>query len=300
MDLANQSKFKNGLIAVLLTVNLLTVSIIWMQTAVRNESQARPPGDRPPDSIGLLQKALDLNEEQTAKFQELRKIQLAPAKQYNDRQDELKLELAEELLNTNPDTALAKQKVVEIGEMQSRVEYIRFNHFRTLLALCSSEQREKLKPVIMELYTRKGPAGEGVDKRVTKRKPQGRRADDVKIEIDDRNPAPQPPPKQQGRQPRDRPEDGGVERAGPPAMEEKLSRLRQRLDLSEEQIAMVREILEAAKKDGEQSRKGMNPDSPEFEAEREKIRRIEDEGIMKILAAEQQKEYEKMITKRKK
>ena len=239
MDLANQSKFKNGLIAVLLTVNLLTVSIIWMQTAVRNESQVRPPGDRPPDSMDLLQKALDLNKEQTARFQELRKIQLTPAKQYNDRQDKLKLELAEELLNTNPDTALAKQKAVEIGEMQSRVEFIRFNHFRTLLGLCSSEQREKLTPVILELYTRKGPAGEGLDKRVTKRRPKGYRADDMKIEADDRNPAPQPPPEQEGRQPRDHPEGDGEERAGPPTMEEKLSRLTQRLDLINQRLALV-------------------------------------------------------------
>lgn len=349
MDLANQSKAKSYFIAVLLVVNLLAVSVIWMQTARENPPPGSPPENPPQDAVGLMQRALDLNEEQTDRFRELRKTQLAPAKSYNDRLDALKLELAEELLKARPDTALARAKALEIGGMQSRVEIIRFDHFRQLLALCSPEQRDKMAPVIRELYSRKPPQQNPSPER---RRPDPSRPDPSRL--DPSRPAPSgpegeappadaqaaagpqpaastragsrtggavhparsegiwdeaaaPPPRETSsatddrRQGVPRAENPGTaddRRQGPPSIEEKLARLSQRLDLSDEQSSRLRQVLESAQSRGRQAGEGLDRNSPEFAAEREKIRREEDEAIMRILTPPQRQEYQRMIERR--
>jgi Spy/CpxP family protein refolding chaperone len=295
MDLVTQSKVKNGLIAVLLIVNLLTVSVIWMQTADAKKPQRKPADDRPPDALQLMQKALDLNEEQTERFRELQKIQLTPAREFNDRLDVLKLELAEELLKSCPDTVLAEKKAREIGEMQTRVEIFRFEHFRNLLALCSPEQREKMAPVIRQLYARKG-----AQKEAAKDRSQESKREKVRLQKSGHPDTKQVTAGNSNQPALKRSEASENERVGPPSLDEKLSRLNQRLDLSEAQNDRIKKVLEEAKRRGELVGKEIPRNSPEFEAKREEIRREEDEGIMRILTAEQQQEYQKMIAKRKK
>jgi hypothetical protein len=294
MDWANQNKFKNSLIGILLFLNLLTVSIIWMQTAKRNEQPPKEQGNRPSESINLMRTALDLDEGQTQQFQKLRAVQLGQSKKYNDRLDDLKRGLAEELFTKSPDTTLARLKAVEIGEMQAYLELLRFTHFKELLAICSPEQKEKLKPILIEIFSRKPPKSQQPDQkqlndqREEKRKEPARDPSPIQ-----RNGSTKRPEREPFQNQRD-------QRPGPPSVDEKLARFSERLGLSAEQAQKIRALLLQMKQKDEQLRLVSNPDQNIIQTEKERNRQEEDDGIMKILDEEQKQEYAKMILNRRK
>lgn len=295
MDLVNQNKFRNLLIIVLLVLNLLTVSIIWMQTSNRNDSPPEEQSKRRQESVNIMKKALDLNEGQAKQVDKIRTSQIDQSKKYNDRLDELKKQMVDELFKSNPDTAIAKVKAAEIGEMQSKMELLRFKHFKELLAVCTPEQKEKLKPVLVELFGRKPPREESPTRKqpsINRNNidPRDKNMGEINRILDnERNRKPE----------RDRQRAVGSDRPGPPSMEEKLNRLVERLNLNDEQVKSVRDIMSVSKQKNEQLRKRQNPDPNEIEIEKEKNRKEEEESIMRILNEIQKKEYSKIIANRR-
>jgi Spy/CpxP family protein refolding chaperone len=291
MDWIAQSKFRNWLIVVLLASNLLTVSIIWMQTAKRNEPEPKEQQLRASESVQLMRNALDLTEDQTRRLEQMRKERLEQSKEYNDRLTLLKTQLAEELFTAKPDTALANLKAKQIGELQSNVELVRFRYFNDMLAICTSEQREKLKPILLEVFGRKPPKDD-LNERKQPDAPKGERF---------------PPDNSRGEPQRKRPEDErGQEQQSqrddkprPPSLDEKLLKYSERLNLTDEQVKQVRAILLVAQQDGEQLRTRVNPDHNEIQTEKERIRKEEDDGIMKLLSENQKREFTMMISKRR-
>lgn len=284
MDLINQNKFKNWLIIVLLAINLITVSVIWMQITNKNVPQQVVQDNRPSESVNLLKKALDLNEQQTRQFEKMRIDQFDQSKKYNDRLNDLKKQLADELFNESPDTNQANLKAKEIGDLQSKVESIRFNHFKEMLAICTPEQKEKLKPILIELFGRKPPK----DELKPHKGPDGREGDKHlgnkdRIERNDDN----------AQIPRE-------DRPVPPTVDEKLAKYSPRLNLTKEQDQKIRAVLLISMQKSEELRSRLNPDRIEIESEKEKIRKQEDESIMKFLNADQKTEFTKMISKRRK
>jgi periplasmic protein CpxP/Spy len=284
MDLINQNKFKNWLIIVLLAINLITVSVIWMQIVNKKQTQQVIQNNRPSESVNLLKKELDLNDDQTKQLEKMRTDQFDQSKKYNDRLNDLKKQLAEELFKESPDTTLANSKAKEIGDLQSKVEAMRFNHFKELLAICTPEQKEKLKPILIELFGRKPPKDElKPDKR-----PDGMEGDkhpENKSRIERNNNTVQIPHE---------------DRPVPPSVDEKLAKYSQRLNFTKEQEQKVRAVLLISMQKNEELRSRLNPDRNEIESEKEKIRKEEDESIMKFLNADQKTEFTKMISKRRK
>jgi Spy/CpxP family protein refolding chaperone len=284
MDLINQNKFKNWLIIVLLAINLITVSVIWIQIVNKNQTQQVIQNNRPSESVNLLKKELDLNEDQTKQLQKMRADQFDQSKKYNDRLNDLKKQLAEELFKDSPDTTLANSKAKEIGDLQSKVESIRFNHFKELLAICTPEQKEKLKPILIELFGRKPPKDElKPDKRPDGRENGKHLGNKNRIERNDDN----------AQIPRE-------ERPVPPSVDEKLAKYSQRLNFTKEQEQKVRAVLLISMQKSEELRSRKNPDRNEIESEKEKFHNEEDKSVMKILNEDQKKEFIKMISKRRK
>ncbi|MDR3593257.1 periplasmic heavy metal sensor [Clostridium sp.] len=284
MDLINQNKFKNWLIIVLLAINLLTVSIIWMQIANRNEPQAVPQDNRSSESVNLMKKVLDLDEGQTKQFEKMHKDQLDKSKMYNDRLTDLKKQLAEELFKETPDTSQVNLKAKEIGDLQSKIESIKFNSFKELLAICTPEQKEKLKPVLIELFGRKPPK-EDLKEEKRPNVPKGKKSPrDKNISETERDKHPLP----------------GGERPNPPSVDEKLDKYSQRLNLTKDQEEKMRTVLLQTMQKDEELRSKLNPDRNEIESDKEKIRKEEYNSIMKILNEDQKKEFARMILQRKK
>ena len=287
MDWIRQNKMRNWLIVGLFGLNVLTVSIIWMQTAKRYEPPTREEGARAPESVNLMKKALDLNEGQTKKIENILTSRREQSRDYDDRLAELKKELAEELFKENPDTSFAKTKAAEIGDLQSKTEMIRFHHFRDLLAICTPEQREKLRPIVIEVFGRKPPKDEPIVKKQHSDRTQEQNVREMNLaerkrEISDGRP------------------EGQSEPPSPPSIDDKLAKYSERLTLTDRQAREVRELLLRTRQKGEQLRKKVNPDPDEIQLEKKRIRKEENESIMKILNAEQKQQFEKMISNQRK
>jgi Spy/CpxP family protein refolding chaperone len=283
MDWIKQNKLRNGLIVILLALNLLTVSIIWMQTARTGETPTKEPGPRSSESVNLMKKTLDLSEEQTDQLRKLQSTHVEQLKETNDRLAKCKTELAEELFKNIPDTILAAAKAKEIGELQSKVEMLRFQHFHELLALCTPAQKEKFRPIVIEVIGRKPPKEESPGA------PPPRGKEDGKIPRDKKNEEKE----------RDVPQNQRDGRPEPPSVEEKTTKYSTQLNLSSEQAQQVRNILQKTKQKGEELRAKDHPDPDVMDAAKEKIRKDEDESIMNILTEGQKKEFAKMLVKRR-
>lgn len=322
MDWIMQRNFKNWLIGVLLVSNFLTVSIVWMRTGRTADPEPKGPQPRGSESVQLMRKALGLNEEQTRHLETLRNMRAEQSRIYNDRLAILKRQLAEEVFKEVPDTNLARTQAKEIGELQANVEIVRFEYFNELLVLCTPEQRQKLKPIVVEVFGRKPPKDEsggnpqGGDSEKEKNPPDRRPGDPPGDGAPDRPgrgaPKDGPPNRPERGGPRDdspdRPSreterDGASDREGekpqPPSPDERLEKYSERLNLTDVQRREIRSIMLVASQKGEQLRRRPGADRSEVEAEKERIRKEEDEGIMKLLDSTQKEEFVKMLSRRK-
>jgi Spy/CpxP family protein refolding chaperone len=283
MDWITQNKFRSWLLVVLLASNLVAVSIIWMRTAKTSEPQRKEQGPRPSESVSLMKRVLDLNDEQTKQIENTLAARREQSKKYDDRLADLKMRLAEELFKDRPDSSFADATAREIGELQSKVEMIRFHHFQELLAICAPEQRTKLKPIVIEVFGRKPPKDDPGEK------PPPRDGREEKIR-GDRNTS-------DNRTGEPQATSGG--RPQPPSVDEKLAKYSDRLNLTGDQEQKIRTILLATRQRGEELRNREDPDQDEIEAEKERIRKEEDERIMNVLNDDQKREFERMISNRK-
>ncbi len=284
MDWIHQNKLKNWLILGLLIVNLLIVSLIWMQTTKTNEPRRNESAPRPSESIDLISKTLGFSEEQTKQLIKLQVSHMEQLGKNNDQLDEQKLQLAEELFRNNPDTSLALVKVKEIGEMESQVEMQRFKYFFELLSICTLEQKEKLKPIILEVMGKKPSEDNSGANQQQYKKPAENIQPDAKISSDQKDHA----------------RTEGDARPAPPSVAEKLAKYSERLRLSDEQVQKIHAVLLNARQKGEELRTKSNPDQNEIEAAKDRIRKEEDESIMKILNGDQKAEFQKMVLNRRK
>ena len=281
MDWVHQNQFRNWLIVVLLVINVLTVSILWMQTARTNEPQPPQQDARGSESVNLLKKALDLNEGQTKHFDSRRTSQLEQTKALNDSLAALKRQLSDELFKDHPDTMLAQQQTKEIGELQANLEMMRFEYFRELLAVCTPEQKNKLRPIVTELFGRKPPK----DEPQVKAPRSDRKEDQLQRDKNQRDKSDNP------QIPRD-------DKPKPPTVDEKLTKMSERLNLTADQATKIRAILSTIREENEQLRKRVNPDQNDIQNEKENIRKKEDDLIMKVLDENQKKEFSRMIMNR--
>jgi Spy/CpxP family protein refolding chaperone len=289
MDWVRQDAVKAWLILGLIVLNLIAVSIIWMQTSQRQAPPEQP--SRPSDSIVLLQKVLALDAHQVVRAESIMTSRRELSKDANERAAEIKRQLAEELFKDIPDTALARKMAGQIGELQSAIEWVRFRHFLSLVAVCTPEQRTKLRPILIEVFGRKPPKEEAGEVR---RLGNGRQ-----IELPQGAGEPERPGTRNER--RQGPEVAGPredERPGPPSMEEKLARYTERLKLSADQVEKVRGILDRSREKGKGMKQETRPDQPGARGSREEMRKEEDARIMEILRPEQKQEFERMQARR--
>ena len=294
MDWINQNRLKTGLFIALLLLNLITISIIWLQMSRTRPSTAAEPMDRrPSESASVMKSALNLTDEQTAQFTQLLAFYREQTRMDNDRLVILKKGLADSLFTGSADTAMVNAAAKEIGETQSRIEKSRFWYFREFLAICTPAQQEKLKPILLDLFGRRPPGEEpGVGARQERmpgraesKNKEGK--DNAEIQNAAVRKEQLPPPTERGH-------------VGPPSVDEKLSQYKTRLTLTGEQERHVREILQETQRRGEELRNRENPDPNLIEIERKSIRQEEDHRILEILDVRQQPIFKEMIDRREK
>ncbi|MCE1188675.1 MAG: hypothetical protein LWX56_05985 [Ignavibacteria bacterium] len=282
MDWINQNKVKNLSIVGLLIINVLTISTVWILVLHKTDEPMKSAGQRPSESVQLLQQELSLNSEQVKQLEMMRSNKLDLMKKNNDSLDVLKKLLAEELFKPHPDTNIAAKYAQNIGTLQAKTELLRFQHFNELLSMCTDKQKDKLKPVLIELFGKKPP------KFIHEQQPESAKSRTIKEREKESSP---PLPEEQQIEVQNRP--------APPGVEEKLEKYSRRLQLSEQQKNQVREILSNTRKKSEALRTIPNADRDMIEDEKRKLKDAEDNAIMQLLTPEQKDEFSRMLAKRK-
>jgi hypothetical protein len=307
MDLIKQNKFIGWVIGVLIAINIITLTIIWIQSDKKNPRSIKDSGNASTSSVKLLQSEIGLTDDQAQKFQESQDTYRERNKITKDDLDSSKLLLADELFNPNSDPKRVDSIASRIGVLQSKVEITRFEHFKGLVKMCNNEQKEKLRPILREIYAKKGSPEKQDDKQ---RPGMKKESGELKSVLDDRREKRQNENRDDQEIKHDSEKSKNIDeehrppnpddRSGPPTPEEKLKRYTKRLSLSPDQIEKVRNILETSRKKGEEFRANFKPGMSGFESEKNKTAKEEDDLIFRVLNEDQKTEYEKIVRNRMK
>lgn len=306
MDWIHENRLKTILIFGLLALNLIMVTLMWWKMP----REATPPSAEDPrrasGSVALMKQVLDLSDTQTRTIDGLIRNRRESAKPAADTLAALKLRLAEELFIDPPDTARAVALTAEIGKAQAAVELNRYRSFRDILTTLSPEQRVAFKPVVVETFGRKPPREENLTAPGRAKDRPANRPAHRPAEQDGGKRRENPPPRDTAEPtlnggPQDRgnesapPPDG---KSGPPSAEEKLARYVERLRLTDDQARAVDKILRDSRDRGRALREMRDPDRAAVDAQKEQIRKDEDDQIMRLLTDEQKQVFSAMRTRK--
>ena len=136
------------IILVLLILNIATLSTIWLKS---RQSGIPAPGEfrRPMAQNHFLNRQLNFNSEQQARFEV---ILTKHREQLDSKVTEIR-SLRMELMGMmrNQEFSAESEEIIQrIGEKQTELELINYNHFREIMAICDDEQKQ----VFVETVTR--------------------------------------------------------------------------------------------------------------------------------------------------
>ena len=155
MDLTNQTKFKNIMIAALLIINIVCISALWMQISKRNDAPLPPPPAGNAGAVPLMQRELGLTPEQTKQMEKIHSDKVQALRNCNDSLDLLKKQFIEMIAQPGTDSAKVNQLIEQIGAMEAKTQILRLQLFNQLNSLCTPEQKQKLHPILTDLFVKK-------------------------------------------------------------------------------------------------------------------------------------------------
>jgi len=153
MDIFMKNKLTTLLIVLLLLLNFFTIGTIWFGHF--NKPDKRPPAPGPGKSdngFHFMAREMELSEEQKQYFKEIRKEHFKKTRILNDNMRDIKRKISEELFKNVVDTVKVNSLLAEFGETQEAFEREIFDHFLTLKKACNSDQKEKLRELMHEIF----------------------------------------------------------------------------------------------------------------------------------------------------
>ena len=102
----------------------------------------------------FLKKELNLTDEQSVKFKELRENHFAERREHWKSIKSLKKQMMDALSTETPDTNTAEDLANQIGILEAEKEKMLIDHYLKLQAECTLEQREKLANVFQRAMKR--------------------------------------------------------------------------------------------------------------------------------------------------
>jgi len=161
MSWYNQGSAAKWLIAVLLVMNIITLIIIWMLVGRNGYSHTFNKDRRPPNPLMMLQKELNLTEEQTRQFEGLREKHFRITDSLMNQLNLNRKLIVNELFNPETSREAIILLADKISESEKNLELARFDHFSDVIMICTPDQREKLKDILIKMILRKPPPHRG-------------------------------------------------------------------------------------------------------------------------------------------
>lgn len=140
----NQYKWMWVTIIVLALFNLVPLTILWINSHEREERGGR--------MRHFMQQELALTDSQKVAFDAERKAHFKLTRNLSDSMRIEKQEINKLLFSSNVDSALIKQHITRIAQLQTKIEWLTYQHFDRLKKMCTPEQSEKFKSTLEEMF----------------------------------------------------------------------------------------------------------------------------------------------------
>ena len=140
MTLIRNHKFLWALILLLAALNLLSLGAFWK---TRDRGPAGIREQRPARNTTFIPDRLEFNEDQQIRFAAMRDSHRA---ELHVLMDEIRIQ-RDSLRNLLSLGAPAEKALVvstRIGDLQTELEMLNYEHFREVLSICSEEQKEEM------------------------------------------------------------------------------------------------------------------------------------------------------------
>ena len=149
MDFLSSKRFISIVLAILVVLNLVLLGTLLWQNTHSSQKQGRDTvNHKYRNKQSFFQKELQLTEEQSEQFNELRRQHFQGTLPALVAISGLKRQLIQEALKVEPDTLSMKTLAGKIGRQQAIVEYRLAWHFNSLSKVCTPEQRDSLQRVL--------------------------------------------------------------------------------------------------------------------------------------------------------
>ena len=159
MDILTQKRFMFWLILLLVVLNLSMTALVWQSSM---DKKIKPPIEDSRSSrrtLTFLQRELGFTDAQIEDYDRLRQKHQNEIRPLIESMRQAKREMMQEIFQAQPDTLHAMHIAREIGEKQTRIEKLTFNHFLQLKELSGPDQVKNLH-VLVEEFFRKNPASQ--------------------------------------------------------------------------------------------------------------------------------------------
>jgi len=113
----------------------------------------------------FFKKELNLSDEQAVKVKNLHDTYIKNARAHYKEIRSMKKEMIEVIAAETPDTIKAQNIATEIGRKEVAKEQMLINHYLSLQAECTPEQRQKLKRVFQDRISRKKKKGKSGERK---------------------------------------------------------------------------------------------------------------------------------------
>ncbi len=165
MDIFKQNRFLGSVIAVLVVLNLATLTRVWTGRPQRPAPRPEPAGQgREPDQLQrVLRDELAFDDAQIDEYRRLTRQHREEVSRLNEEIRRTKQRMFEAAFQAGPEAELSESLLALTQQKQAEIEKATFQYFLDLKKLCRPDQQRKLKILVDELFRRQ-PGGQGEDR----------------------------------------------------------------------------------------------------------------------------------------
>jgi len=150
MDFLSEKKYMKWIIVILILLNLATISFLWINRLKGPGNRELIIPDKPPKEklAEFLTAELELTESQATKITSLREDHFKSVDKILQKIHANKKNLMDNLFEGTETTEMASLLTKKIGELQSELELLTFNHFLEMKQILGPNQKDNLKELI--------------------------------------------------------------------------------------------------------------------------------------------------------
>ena len=156
MTTSTNNRWFTIVILLLLTANIATLTILWMNHKGGDRRDNKPPPQG--QVFEFITNELKLDSSQQAAYSKLREEHQAGQKAIQDSMRKAKDAFFALLQQPGTDEATVQAAAKKASDAQQQMEMLTFRHFQKVRAICNPEQQKKFDTIIQDVLRRMAPA----------------------------------------------------------------------------------------------------------------------------------------------